>query len=80
MKLPRDLCGEDVVKGLVKIGYVVVRQKGSHIRLTTDRNGQHHVTVPNHQSIKVGTLAGVFKDVSEHLGVERDELLREMFG
>jgi predicted RNA binding protein YcfA (HicA-like mRNA interferase family) len=80
MKLPRDLSGDDVVKGLGKLGYTVVRQKGSHIRLTTDRNGQHHVTVPDHESIKVGTLAGIFKDVSEHLGIDRDELLREMFG
>ena len=39
MKLPRNLSGTDLVKALQKIGYVVTRQKGSHIRLTTNRNG-----------------------------------------
>ena len=64
MKLPRDLSGADVVKGLERIGYVVVRQKGSHIRLTTCRNGEHHITVPNHDTLKVGTLADILHDVA----------------
>jgi predicted RNA binding protein YcfA (HicA-like mRNA interferase family) len=36
MKLPRDLSGAELVKGLEKIGYVVTRQKASHIRLATN--------------------------------------------
>ena len=35
MKLPRDLSASDVVRGLERLGYVVTRQRGSHIRLTT---------------------------------------------
>ena len=80
MKLPRDLSGTDLIKVLKKLGYSVSRQKGSHIRVTTDRNGEHHVTVPDHDPIKVGTLADILKDVADHFGLERDELLDQLFG
>ena len=80
MKLPRDLSGEDVSRGLERVGYVVNRRKGSHIRLTTQRDGEHHVTVPDHDALKVGTLAAILADVGEHLGLDREALLTEMFG
>ena len=38
MKIPRDLTANDVIKMLSKLGYVVTRQKGSHIRLTSKLN------------------------------------------
>jgi len=79
MKLPRNLSGAALVKALGKVGYVATRQKGSHIRLTTSRNGEHHVTVPEHDPLKVGTLSGILRDVAEHLGVDRDSLLDELF-
>jgi len=80
MKLPRNLSGPDVVKGLAKLGYTVTRQKGSHVRLTCQRNGEHHVTVPNHGRLRIGTLVEILKDVAEHLILDRDTLLEEMFG
>ena len=80
MKLPRNLSGEDVVRGLERLGYAVSRRKGSHIRLTTQREGEHHVTIPNHDPLKVGTLAAVLAAVGQHLGLEREALLDEMFG
>jgi predicted RNA binding protein YcfA (HicA-like mRNA interferase family) len=79
MKLPRDLSGVDLVKGLVRVGYVVTRQKSSHIRLTTQRNGEHHVTVPDHDPLKIGTLGALLSDVGAHLGVDRATLLQQMF-
>lgn len=42
MKLPRDLSGQDLVKALSCLGYQVSHQTGSHIRLTTQQNGEHH--------------------------------------
>jgi predicted RNA binding protein YcfA (HicA-like mRNA interferase family) len=78
-KLPRDLSGAELVKGLQRVGYAVTRQKSSHIRLTTSRNGEHHVTVPAHDPLKVGTLAGILHDVAQHLGLDRDALLDQMF-
>jgi predicted RNA binding protein YcfA (HicA-like mRNA interferase family) len=80
MKLPRNLSGAELVKGLAKVGYVVTRQKSSHIRLTTQRNGEHHVTVPDHDPLKVGTLSGILADVAEQLGLDKERLLEEMFG
>ncbi len=80
MKLPRDLSGADLAKTLKKLGYVITRQKSSHIRLTTQQNGEHHVTVPDHDPVKVGTLADILKDVADHFGLQRDELLDQLFG
>lgn len=80
MRLPRDLSGADLAKALGRVGYRVSRQTGSHIRLTTDQSGQHHVTVPAHDPLKLGTLAAVLGDVAEHLQLSRDELLLRLFG
>jgi predicted RNA binding protein YcfA (HicA-like mRNA interferase family) len=58
----------------------VTRQTGSHIRLTTQSPTQHHVTVPAHDSLKVGTLSGILGDVAGHLKITRDELMQRLFG
>ena len=79
MKLPRDLAGEDLVKALVCFEYVVDRQTGSHIRLTTQLNGEHHITIPAHNPLKVGTLNAILRDVAEHFDLTRDELLNRLF-
>jgi len=55
MKMPRDLTGAELVKGLKPLGYVVTRQKGSHMRITTLKDGEHHEVVPHHDPLKVGT-------------------------
>ncbi|OGA49632.1 MAG: hypothetical protein A3G24_02250 [Betaproteobacteria bacterium RIFCSPLOWO2_12_FULL_62_13] len=80
MRLPRDLSGADLVRALARIGYRVTRQTGSHVRLTTDLPSQHHVTVPAHDPLKVGTLSGIVADVAGHLKISRDELLQKLFG
>jgi predicted RNA binding protein YcfA (HicA-like mRNA interferase family) len=79
VKVPRDLSGSELVKALAKVGYAVTRQTGSHVRLTTQLPTQHHVTVPAHDPLKVGTLSGILGDVAGHLKIERDELLRRLF-
>lgn len=80
MKLPRDLSGSDLIKALGLLGYRVTRQSGSPIRLSTDQPTPHHLTVPAHDPLKVGTLAAILCDVAAHLKIERDELLRLLFG
>jgi predicted RNA binding protein YcfA (HicA-like mRNA interferase family) len=80
MKLPRDLSGPELAKALRRVGYETSRQTGSHIRLVTTESGQHHVTVPNHNPIKVGTLSGILADVAAHLQLSREELARRLFG
>jgi predicted RNA binding protein YcfA (HicA-like mRNA interferase family) len=79
MRIPRDLTGRELIKALGKLGYEVSRQSGSHIRLTTARNGTHHITIPDHRPIKVGTLAGVLADVAAHHQMTRDQLLAYLF-
>jgi predicted RNA binding protein YcfA (HicA-like mRNA interferase family) len=79
MKLPRDLSGADLAKALTQIGYRITRQTGSHLRLTTDHPSQHHVTIPAHDPLKVGTLSGILGDVAAHLKLDRDELLQRLF-
>ena len=78
MKLPRDLSGPDLVKALRALGYTVTRQTGGHMRLTTQTNGEHHVTVPAHRQLKVGTLNGILDAVAGHFGLSRDEVLRRL--
>ena len=79
MKLPRDVSGADLAKRLGRLGYEVTRQTGSHLRLSTKECGQHHVTIPNHDSLKVGTLAGILGDVGAHFEISRDELIQRLF-
>ena len=59
MKLPRDVSGAELAKYLRILGYAATRQSGSHLRLTTNEKGQHHVTIPRHDSLKIGTLAAI---------------------
>lgn len=59
MKLPRDITGAELAKVLVDLGYHITRQSGSHIRLTTSQSGEHHITIPAHNPLKIGTLAAI---------------------
>lgn len=78
MKLPRDISGVSLARGLKMLGYEISRQTGSHIRLTTFQDGEHHITVPAHNPIKIGTLAGILADIAAHHKISRDELLRQL--
>jgi predicted RNA binding protein YcfA (HicA-like mRNA interferase family) len=56
-KLPR-LSGAEAVRKLERLGFRVVRQRGSHIVL---RRGTSGCVVPSHRELKVGTLAGILR-------------------
>jgi predicted RNA binding protein YcfA (HicA-like mRNA interferase family) len=71
---------EELAKALARLGYMVTRQTGSHLRLTTQQEGEHHVTVPRHRSLRVGTLSAILSDVAAHAGLSREELLERLFG
>jgi len=76
VKIPRDVSGQDLAKALRVLGYERTRQDGSHIRLSTSVNGTHHVTIPNHSPLKIGTLlGGVLKPVAAHHHLMVAELL-----
>ena len=78
MKLPRDVSGPELVKAFRKLGYEVDRQRGSHVRMTTQQGGEHHEVIPNHPSIKIGTLSGILKSVAAHHQLTVEELMRQL--
>ena len=62
------------------LGYRVTRQTGSHLRLTTLEGGEHHITIPRHAALRVGTLAGILGDVAQHFALTREDLIERLFG
>jgi len=69
-KLP-VVSGADVIRGLERLGFVVARQRGSHIVM---RRGSSGCVVPNHRELKVGTLVGLLKQA----GVSSDEFIEAL--
>jgi len=74
------LSGREFAKLLTALEYEITRQSGSHIRLTTQLDGEHHLTVPDHDPMKIGTIGSALRALAEHHGLERDELMRKLFG
>jgi len=75
------MSGANLARLLGRYGYEVTRQSGSHMRLSSRSRGEtHHITVPSHRTLRVGTLNRIVTDVAAYLGLDRDELLRELFG
>ncbi len=80
MRLPRDVGGEELANLLGKYGYEVTRQTGSHLRLTsTLKNTEHHLTIPRHKPLRVGTLSGIVNEVASYLELDRQALVKELF-
>ncbi len=78
MKTPRDLSGTELAKALRILGYVVTRQNGSHLRVTTQLGGEHHEVVPNHSPIKIGTLKSILRNIAAHHRMSVAELLEKL--
>lgn len=80
MRLPRDLSGNDLAQALRQLGYSTTRQTGSHLRLTTLQHGEHHITIPQHSPLRIGTLSAILTDVATHFEISRDQLVAQLFG
>ena len=80
MSIPKDITGDKLAKLLIYYDYKVTRQKGSHIRLTTTKGGTHHITIPKHNPLKVGTLNGIISDIACHFKLSKKDVLEELFG
>jgi len=80
LKLPRDVSGEQLAKLLRPYGYEITRQTGSHLRLTSRiKSTEHHITIPAHDSLKVGTLSAILGDVASYLEMDRSAFMDELF-
>ena len=63
-----------------RYGYEITRQTGSHLRLTSTKKGtEHHVTIPAHKQLRVGTLSAILAEIASYLEIERDALAEELF-
>lgn len=80
MRLPRDVSGVDLARRLGRLGYDITRQTGSHLRLTCADPPQHHVTIPAHDALRVGTLAAILQAVATRHGLTRDAVIEKLFG
>jgi predicted RNA binding protein YcfA (HicA-like mRNA interferase family) len=81
MKLPRDMGGEELAALLDRYGYKITRQTGSHMRLTsTSKGSEHHVTIPKHKPLRIGTLSSAVNEIATYLEIDRQELVKELFG
>lgn len=69
-KLP-IISGADAVRALERLGFVVARQRGSHIVM---RRGSSGCVVPNHRDLKIGTLVGLLKQA----GVSPEEFMEAL--
>lgn len=71
--MPRlqQISGAETVRALERLGFVVLRQRGSHIIM---RRGSVGCVVPNHREVKIGTLGGVLKQA----GIGAEEFLEAL--
>ena len=65
---------------LRRLGYEPTRQRGSHVRVSTRRDGVNHEVVPLHTPLKARTLGRILGRVARHHGLSRLELLALLFG
>ena len=74
------MTGRELMSLLAPYGYTITRQTGSHIRLTTNKKGNHHITIPDHKPLRIGTLSAIINEVALHFNMQKRELLQELFG
>ena len=76
MKLPRGVSGDGLIRVPIGLGYVVMRQKGSHVGLRHEGPPVHMITVPRHNSLKTGTLHGILLEVAQARSITVESLAK----
>jgi predicted RNA binding protein YcfA (HicA-like mRNA interferase family) len=79
MKNPRNISGEKLSKLLKKFGFEITRQTGSHMRLTTTMKGEFHITIPNHQNLKIGIINNILTDIADYFEIGKKDLMKKLF-
>jgi len=73
-KLKR-VSGEEAIRALEKLGFIRVRQRGSHIVLRKEiPEGAIGCVVPMHQELAIGTLRGILRQAQ----VTPDEFMDQL--
>ena len=78
MKTPRDLSGDELITALKIFGYERIRQTGSHIQIATKTNGEHHLSIPRHSPLRIGTLNKILSLIGDHFGISKNEVLQRL--
>jgi predicted RNA binding protein YcfA (HicA-like mRNA interferase family) len=73
-----DIAHQRVIKLLERHGYKIVRQRGSHIRLTHSGPPEHHLSVPRHRIVRIGTLHSILSEAAQHLKITIVDLQKEL--
>lgn len=55
--------GSQCIKILEKVGFIIVRQRGSHIVLARE-NPKNTVIIPNHKELDRGTLRAIIRQAN----------------
>jgi predicted RNA binding protein YcfA (HicA-like mRNA interferase family) len=77
-RLPQ-ISGRSLIRLLVSLGYEVVRQKGSHVRVRKRNDlGEHNLTVPDHDVLAKGTLNDLLTRVSLWNNIAKDVLIERL--
>lgn len=80
--MPRKLIvisGKKLIGLLKKIGYKILRQKGSHIRIGKETcKGFHKITIPAHKIIAKGTINDILSDIAFWNDLSKDELINQL--
>ena len=59
------------------LGYQVIRQRGSHVKLkNTIEAGEHNITIPRHPELAKGTLNDSLTKVAIWNNISRDKLIQ----
>ena len=75
MPKPPLVSGKETVKALQRLGFVFIRQKGSHAILCRETaNGARGCVVPMHREIQPGTLRGILKQA----GVDVQDFMEQL--
>ena len=61
------LSGDDIIKILGSFGFIVAKQKGSHVKLVRIKQQREILTIPLHKELDRGTLKAVFKQASKYV-------------
>lgn len=60
--MPKLYSAREIVHRLKRLGFVLVSQKGSHMKLRGMRNGKLQTAiVPSHKEVALGTLSSILK-------------------
>ena len=79
MKIPRDISGDTLVKALCKSwGYQQIHQVGSHVILETESPSHQRMSIPNHKSLRIGTINSIIRAVANHKDVNKNKIIETL--